>query len=142
MTIMERRAEMSDHTKITIDEVPDSASRVGAEDRQEARFPRELLGATQTGLAIHRIKPGRRQGFGHRHENAEEICLVLSGDGRVRLDDEEIVLVADDILRIGPRVARRFEAGPEGMTILVFGPHHEGDGELLPDFWADEDSHA
>jgi hypothetical protein len=28
-------------------------------------------------------------------------------------------------------VARAFEAGPDGLELLVFGPHHQGDGEIL-----------
>ena len=31
-----------------------------------------------------------------------------------------------------------FEAGPDGLELLVFGPHHEGDTEVLRgDFWGD-----
>jgi hypothetical protein len=34
-------------------------------------------------------------------------------------------------------VTRAFEAGPEGLELLVFGPHHAGDVEMVPDFWDD-----
>lgn len=134
--------DMGDYTKVNVDAIEDVASQVGAQDRQEARFAAGALGMTETGLAIHRMKPGRRQGFGHRHENAEEVCMVLDGSGRVRLDDDMVELDKGDILRIGATVARRFEAGPDGMEFIVFGPHHPKDGELLPDFWADGDASA
>ncbi|MEA2351639.1 MAG: hypothetical protein QOJ14_53, partial [Thermoleophilaceae bacterium] len=26
---------------------------------------------------------------------------------------------------------------PAGLELIVFGPRHEGDGEILPDFWSD-----
>ena len=26
-------------------------------------------------------------------------------------------------------------AGPDGLQLLAFGPRHEGDGEILKDFW-------
>ena len=42
-----------------------------------------------------------------------------------------------DAIRVAPTVTRAFEAGPEGMALLAFGPRHEGDGEIQPDFWAD-----
>ncbi len=61
--------------------------------------------------------------------------MVLSGTGRVKLDDDVRDLRQLDALRVAPEVARSFEGGPEGLEILVFGPHHEGDGELLQDFW-------
>lgn len=133
---------MSDHTKITIDEIADSADAVGAGDRQESRFATGPLGLAGVGLAVHRLRPGKRQSFGHRHQKAEEVCLVLSGSGRVRLDDDLVELAARDVVRIGPAVARRFEAGPDGMEFIVFGPHIPKDGELLPDFWADGDASA
>jgi mannose-6-phosphate isomerase-like protein (cupin superfamily) len=116
-------------------EVKDSAADQGVAD-MEARFPREALSAEQTGLAYHVLKPGKRQPFGHRHEHAEEIYVVLSGDGRVRLDEDIVEIGELDAIRIEPTVARRFEAGPGGLALLVFGARHEGDGQLLPEFWA------
>jgi hypothetical protein len=34
-------------------------------------------------------------------------------------------------------VARAFEAGPDGLELLAFGPRHDRDGEILQDFWVD-----
>ena len=103
----------------------------------EARFARSALGAQHTGLVYHVLRPGRRQAFAHRHEEAEEVAVVLSGSGRLNLDSEIIEIAAMDAIRIAPHVTRAFEAGPEGLEFLVFGPHHERDGELVHDFWAD-----
>ncbi len=83
------------------------------------------------------LRPGRRQPFGHRHEEAEEINVVLSGSGRVRLDDEFVDVEAMDAIRVAPTVMRCFEAGPDGLEWLVFGPRHEGDSEIDQDFWTD-----
>jgi uncharacterized cupin superfamily protein len=115
----------------------DSAPRFGLDEVGEAHFPREELGAETIGLAYHVLKPGRRQAFGHRHEAAEEVAVVLAGGGRARLDEDVVELSPLDALRIAPDVARGFEAGPEGMTVLVFGPRHADDGEILNDFWTD-----
>jgi hypothetical protein len=42
-----------------------------------------------------------------------------------------------DAIRIAPRVVRAFEAGPEGLQLLAFGPRHAGDVEMVrEDFWA------
>ena len=117
-------------------EVEDSAPKFGFSEMQEARFPREDLGCETVGCAFHRVKPGKRQGFAHRHENAEEVYVVLSGAGRVKLDDEVRDIAAMDAIRVAPAVARAFEAGDDGLEILAFGPRHEGDGEILrDDFW-------
>lgn len=119
-------------------EVNDSAAGREFGAVQEARFARGDLEATDTGLALQYVKPGCRQAFAHRHDKAEEIYVVLRGAGRVKLDDEVLDLNPMDAIRIAPRVARGFEAGPEGLELLVFGPHHERDGELITEgFWSD-----
>lgn len=113
----------------------DSAPSFGLQEVGEAHFPREELGAQDTGLAYHVLKPGRRSAFGHRHEQAEEIYVVLSGGGTIRLEEETREIAPLDAIRVAPRLARGFEAGPEGLELLVFGPRHAGDGEILRDFW-------
>ena len=118
-------------------DVDDSAPKYGFAEMGEAHFAREALAAADTGLAYHVLRPNKRQGFGHRHENAEEIAVVVSGGGRVKLDDEIHELRALDAIRVAPNVSRQFEAGPEGMSYVVFGPHHEKDGDMLQDFWTD-----
>jgi quercetin dioxygenase-like cupin family protein len=117
-------------------EVEDVAPRFGFDTVQEARFAWRALGAEDTGFAYHVIKPGQRGGA-HRHKAAEEIYVVIAGYGRVNLDGEVAELRVLDAIRVAPKVARAFEAGPEGLEILVFGPHHESDGEILSeDPWA------
>jgi uncharacterized cupin superfamily protein len=116
-------------------EVEDLAVKFGYSGQQEARFPREELGAERTGLSYQRVKPGRRHAFGHRHKEAEEIYVVLSGTGRVRLDDEIHDLRPLDAIRIAPPVTRAFEAEDDGLELLVFSTFHPGDAEMVPDFW-------
>ncbi|HEY2652271.1 MAG TPA: cupin domain-containing protein [Solirubrobacteraceae bacterium] len=119
-----------------LSEIDDMAPRFGFEAVQEARFANNDLAAESTGLAFHRVKPGCRQAFAHRHEQAEEIYVVLTGRGRIKLDDEIRDVGPLDAIRISPQVARAFEAGPDGLELLVFGPRHQGDGEVLSgDFW-------
>jgi len=116
--------------------VHDSAPEFGLSDVQEARFANDELEAADTGFSFHVLKPGRRQAFGHRHEQAEEVYVVLAGSGRVKLDDEVLDLGPLDAVRVSPAVVRAFEAGPEGLEVLVFGPRRKGDGELLPGWWS------
>ena len=125
------------YTLKKLTDVKDSAPEFGLGDVQEARFAGKDLEATDTGVAHQRIKPDQRVPFAHRHENAEEIYVVLSGSGRVKLDDEIVDLAALDALRVAPTVTRNFEAGPDGLELLVFGPHHKGDGEVIQGWWAD-----
>lgn len=118
-------------------EVEDQAPKFGFEELQEARFPGRDLQAETIGMAFHRVKPGQRQGIAHRHQQAEEIYVVLAGSGRIKLDDEIREIGPLDAIRVAPAMARAFEAGPEGLELIVFGPHHTGDGEVVEgDFWA------
>jgi mannose-6-phosphate isomerase-like protein (cupin superfamily) len=119
-------------------EIEDSAVKFGFSESQEARFAHEDLGAEATGLAYHVVRAGKRQAFAHRHQEAEEINVVLAGTGRVRLDDDIVDIGPMDAIRVAPKVTRAFEAGPDGdLELLVFGPHHKGDAEMVMDFWGD-----
>jgi uncharacterized cupin superfamily protein len=112
------------------------AVKHGLSDIQEARFPRSDLGAEQTGVNYLIIKPGQREAFAHRHREAEEMYVVLAGSGRVKLDHELVDLAPLDAVRVSQGVTRSFEAGSEGLEVLVFGPHVEGDVETVADFWS------
>jgi uncharacterized cupin superfamily protein len=125
------------YTLKNLSEVEDMAAKYGYGELQESRFARADLGAEATGLSHHRLRPGKRQPFGHRHKQAEEIYVVLAGSGRARLDDEVVELRPLDALRVAPGTARALEAGEDGMEFLAIGPHVEGDAEMLRDFWTE-----
>ena len=127
---------MSAFTKKNLRDVEDQAPGFGVADRQSACFATEALGAEATGVAYMGVKPGQRQAFAHRHENAEEVYVILSGSGTLKLDEELVAVAPLAAIRIAPGVTRAFEAGDEGLQYLAFGPRHQGDGELVHEgFW-------
>ncbi len=123
------------HTQINLDDVEDAAPGNGFDDRWEARVARTALDAEQTGVTHFRLRAGKRSPFSHRHRHAEEIYVVLSGAGKVKLGDEISEVRRLDAIRVAPEVARAFEAGPDGLELIAFGPHHEEDGEPVNDPW-------
>ncbi len=126
------------YTHRNITETEDSAGKFGMGEIQEARFPQQDLDAERTGFSHHRFKPGKRQAFGHRHDDAEEVYFVAKGSGRMKLDDEIRDLREQDVIRVSPGVTRAFEAGDDGLEILAFGLHHGDDrGEVIPGWWSD-----
>jgi quinol monooxygenase YgiN/mannose-6-phosphate isomerase-like protein (cupin superfamily) len=124
-------------TVLNLEEVEDQAPKFGYGEMGEARFAHGALGAVQTGVSHQRVRPGRRQFFAHRHHRAEEVFVVLSGSGRVRIDDEIVDIGPRDAIRIAPASTRMFEAGPDGLELLVMGPHRAGDAEMVQGFWED-----
>ena len=125
------------YTHTNLREVTDAAVGGGFSETQEARFATGALDAETTGLSLHRVKPNKRQAFGHRHEAAEEVYVVVAGSGRMKLDDDVIEVGPLDAVRVAPQVTRAFEGGPDGLEVLAVGPRHDGDGELEPGFWTD-----
>jgi mannose-6-phosphate isomerase-like protein (cupin superfamily) len=124
------------YTKKNLREVEDLAARAGLSENQEARFPRDDLKAEETGLSYQVLRPGKRHAFAHRQKELEEIYVILSGNGRAKLDDEIVEVGAMDAIRVAPQVARAFEADDEGLEILVFGPHRDDDAVIIEeDFW-------
>ncbi|MEX2195778.1 MAG: cupin domain-containing protein [Thermoleophilaceae bacterium] len=118
-------------------DVEDSAPKFGYGELQQARFANKDLEVDGIGVTLLRVNPDKRQGFAHRHEDAEEVYVVLSGSGRVKLDDEILELEPLDAIRVAPQVTRQFEGGPDGLDVIAFGTRHEGDGELLPGWWSE-----
>ena len=125
----------SGYTLVNLEDVEDMAKRFGLGEQGEARFANRALGAVRTGVSHQRLRPGVRQAFGHRHQHAEEVFVILAGSGRARIDDEIRDVRPLDALRIAPSSPRAFEAGPDGLEFVVFGPHHTGDAVMDANFW-------
>jgi mannose-6-phosphate isomerase-like protein (cupin superfamily) len=126
------------YTLKCLTDVKDSAPEFGVTEHQELRFATADLDSEQIGVSHCRVKPGMRQGFAHRHEAAEEVYVVIAGSGRAKVGDDIVEVAARDALRISATTPRQFEAGPDGLELIAFGPRHEGDGELVPDGWSDD----
>jgi uncharacterized cupin superfamily protein len=120
------------YAKKNLREIEDSAAKHGLSEHQEARFPAGELGAEQTGVNYLKVKPGRREPFAHRHEQAEEVFVVLAGSGRVKFDDELVELAPLDIVRVSPGTTRSLEAGPTGWRSSSSGPGRRATSRWWP----------
>jgi Cupin domain len=129
---------MSNYTKVNLTEVKDSAPEFGMGEFGEARFARDVLGCEAIGLAFYKVNPGRRLGFGHRHDESEETYLVLGGSGRFKVDDEILDVGVRDVVYVPPRAMREWEAGEDGLELVAFGGHREGEeSHMQPGWWTD-----
>ena len=129
---------MPTYKKLNFSDVKDLAPEYGMGDVCEARFARGALGAESIGVTRYRMKPGRRVGFGHSHPQSEETYVVLSGSGRFRVTDDVFDVGPLDIVYCPADTMREWEGGPDGMELLAFGTHTEGeDTAMKQDFWVD-----
>jgi len=128
---------MSGFTITNLKQVENSAAARGP--GLEARFGRKHLDSEHLGVSYFRYAPGFRPPFGHRHEEQEEVYVVVVGSGRLKLDDEIIELQPWDTIRVAPEVVRGFEAGPEGLEIIAVGADRPegGDGVMVADWWTE-----
>ena len=108
----------------------------------EFRLATGPLGLEHSGLGFQRVPPGCRFPYGHTHRTQEEVYVVVGGSGRMKLDDEIVELRRWDAVRVAPGTWRGYEAGPDGLEILVIGAPNLGDSprddvEGRRDWWAD-----
>ena len=127
---------MADYTLLNLkDDVENAAERFGLAPDLEARFARSALGLAGGGFSYQRLAPDFVSPMGHRHRAQEEVYVVLSGSGRVKLEDEVRELRQWDALRVPGPTARGFAAGPDGLELLAIGFGEGGDAEMLENFW-------
>jgi mannose-6-phosphate isomerase-like protein (cupin superfamily) len=130
---------MSDYTHLNLKDVEDQAPKFGLSPDLEFRMARVPLEMENAGVSYLRVAPNFRIPFGHTHKNQEEVYLVVSGGGRIKLGDDVRDLKQWDAVRVHKDTMRGFEAGPDGMEVIAIGAPNTGpgDAEMDQDFWSD-----
>jgi mannose-6-phosphate isomerase-like protein (cupin superfamily) len=130
---------MSEYTIVNLKEVEDMAPQFGLAPNLESRFARKPLELENSGLSYFKVAPEFRLPFGHAHSEQEEIYLIVSGNARVRLDDEVLELKAWDAVRIPPGTMRGLAGGPDGAEVIAIGaPNNDNqDIEMVQNWWTD-----
>jgi mannose-6-phosphate isomerase-like protein (cupin superfamily) len=121
------------------EDVEDKAPQFGLSPGLEARFATDELGFEKGGLAYERLAPNFRVPFGHKQKEQEEVYVLVSGSGRVKLDDEIVELRHWDAVRIAKETMRDVEAGPDGIELILIGAPNagSGDAQLEQEWWTD-----
>jgi uncharacterized cupin superfamily protein len=127
---------MAEFTKLNLkDDVENASERFGLAPQMEARFARRAMGLEGGGFSYQKLAPDFRAPLAHRHERQEEVYVIVSGGGRIKIEDEVHDLRQWDVVRLPPQTARAFEAGPDGLELLAIGFGEGGDASTLEDFW-------
>lgn len=124
------------------DDLEDIGSAFDGPPDLEFRAATKALGLERSALSYQLVPPGYRFPYGHTHETQEEVYVVVRGSGRMKLDAEIVELREWDVVRVPPATWRGYEAGPEGLEILVIGAPNLGDdprGDVdgQRDWWVD-----
>lgn len=108
----------------------------------EFRAATKALELEESGVTYQRVPADYRFPYGHTHETQEEVYIVVGGSGRMKIDDEIVDLKQWDAVRVPPGSWRGYEAGPDGLEILVIGAPNLGDNprddvEGRRDWWGE-----
>jgi mannose-6-phosphate isomerase-like protein (cupin superfamily) len=127
---------MASFTVKNLMDIDDSAAD---QEGIEARFGRSHIDSDHLGVSLFRYDEGVSFPFGHRHKTQEEAYVVISGSGRIRVDDEIIDLKQWDVVRVAPEAVRGIEGGAGGLEIIAVGNDRPegGDGEMVHDWWTE-----
>lgn len=130
---------MSDYTHLNLKEVEDQAPKFGLSPDLEFRMGRVPLDMEHAGLSYMRVAPSYRIPFGHNHKNQEEVYVVVSGSGRVKVGDEVRDLKQWDAVRVHKDTMRGFEADADGLEIIAIGAPNTGpgDADMEQGWWGD-----
>lgn len=124
-----------------LDELRDAADGYRTVPGSGPRFLRRELDADRVGLSRFTIPAGDRHGSqehpdgAHRHSRQQELYLVNTGSGRLKVDDEIIELEEGDAILVEPHAYRAFEADEEMELFAAGAPIADDTASSRPGFW-------
>jgi uncharacterized cupin superfamily protein len=114
---------------VNLDEVPEES-----EGAETWRVLAAAAGSRATGLGWSRLAPGGTGPPPHCHSEEEEVFVMLEGEGTIELwptpvaaargvQREDVAVRAGHVVARPPatKIAHAFRAGPDGLTMLVYG---------------------
>jgi mannose-6-phosphate isomerase-like protein (cupin superfamily) len=114
-------------THMNIKGLEDLGGKFDGDPDLEFRAATRALALERSGLSYQWVPPGYRFPYGHTHATQEEVYVVVNGGGRMKIDDEIVSLRRWDAIRVSPGSWRGYEAGSEGLEMLVIGAPNLGE---------------
>ena len=96
----------------------------------------DALGCEKIYVDIDYVKPGGKSVKYHSHSKQEEFFLIMSGEGILRMDGQQIPVKAGDVVSkpAGKGIAHQFiNNGSEILQILDVGTREQDDIATYPD---------
>ena len=127
------------------EERPKNIVNVGDLEQERWIDLADAAGSAKSGLNVVTVAPGKLPAPAHCHSAEEEIFVILEGDGTLELwpsplaaergaEREDISLRPGHVIARPPggRVGHAFQAGPSGLTMLIYGTRRPNDMAWFP----------
>jgi mannose-6-phosphate isomerase-like protein (cupin superfamily) len=131
---------MAGYTKLSLkQDVEDQAPKFDMSPQLEFRTAGGPLETENGAISYLRVAPNFRMPFGHTHSEQEEVYVLVSGNARIKLDDEVLELRPLDAVRISRETMRNLEGGPDGAELILYGAPNTGmgDAQMSQGWWSD-----
>ena len=111
---------MAGFSIVNLKDIEDSAGERSPDI--EAHIARKHIDSDHLGVSYFRYAPGYRNSTGHSHREQEEIYVVVSGSGSIKLDDQVLPLrqwpaLLDWIARFTASCSRSAPTVPRAATV-------------------------
>ena len=106
------------------------------QSKMKSLYVGDAIGCEKIYVNIDFIKPGGKSAKYHTHSKQEEFFLIMSGEGILRMDGEEILIKTGNVISkpAGKDIAHQFiNNSTELLQILDVGTREEGDFATYPD---------
>jgi mannose-6-phosphate isomerase-like protein (cupin superfamily) len=82
-------------------------------------FLRNLLESAGLEMSLNVVPPGKAIPFLHRHQENDEVYVVVGGRGQFLVDGECIDVREGSVLRLGPAAARAWRSNSDGPLYFL-----------------------
>ncbi len=106
------------------------------ESKMKSLLIGDALGSEKIYVNIDFVKPGGKSTMYHSHSRQEEFFLIMSGNGLLRINEEEIPVKPGDVISkpAGKNIAHQFiNNSTEILQILDVGNRDKDDVAIYPD---------
>ncbi|QLY81017.1 cupin domain-containing protein [Clostridium intestinale] len=106
------------------------------ESKMKSLLIGDALGSEKIYVNIDFVKPGGKSTMYHSHSRQEEFFLIMSGNGLLRINEEEIPVKTGDVISkpAGKNIAHQFiNNSSEILQILDVGNRDKDDVAMYPD---------
>ena len=82
-------------------------------------FLKDLLGSAGLEVSLNVVAPGKGIPFLHRHQQNDEVYVVVGGQGQFLVDGECLDVAEGSILRISPPAARAWRSSTDAPLYFL-----------------------